>query len=175
VKDETTTTSSYLVTMNRGQSDRSFPSIGTFRDGLLAKAAGANLQTHEKHERVFFICLLMCCYPDYVAILGDNPKRGYRCNIAFYRNFLHLQEYCLGFSEWATEREHNTNNILGPDRFYEDSIFQNSVRHYYLSLLKTFCPRNELGKNFKMTKFHQTLHLTSTISRHGSLMNFDGR
>jgi hypothetical protein len=169
---ETTTACSFFVNMNRGQSARSFPPIGTFRDGL-AKAAGINLQAHEKHERVFFIYLLMCC-SDFVGMLSDNMKRGYSYDVPFYKNFLTLLEHCLGFGEWASKREHDANTIVGADGSLDDSVSQNSVRHY-LSLLKAFCPRTEFGKNFKMTKFHQSLHLTSGISDHGSLMNLDGR
>jgi hypothetical protein len=169
---KTTTASAFFVNANRGQSERMFPPIGSFRDGLV-KSAGTNLQGHEKHECLFFIYLLLCC-SDYVSMLGQHRKRGYRYDVEFYKRFLHMLEYCLGFSEWGKKREHSIDTIIGPDGSTEESPSQKGIRRY-LSLLKTCCPRKELGKNFKMTKFHQTLHLTSAISRHGSLMNLDGR
>jgi hypothetical protein len=90
--------------MNRGQSERSFPPIGTFHDGL-AKTAGANLEAHKKYERVF---------SDYVRMLADNAKRGYWYDVGFFRtNFLQMLEHCLGFSKWArTKRGYDANIIL---------------------------------------------------------------
>jgi hypothetical protein len=163
--------SAYLVIMNRGQSDRSFPFIGTYRDGLL-KPAGTNLMGHEKHARVFFIYMLLCC-SDYVSMLVTNPKRGSSYDLRFYKAFLQMLEHCLGFHEWSTKRNHSYDTIVGPHGSPESSRSQASVRRY-LSLLKNSCPREEMGKNYKMTKFHQTLHLVSGVSRHGSLLNVDG-
>jgi hypothetical protein len=70
-------------------------------------------------------------------------------------------------------KEHDFNTIIGDDGTAESSRSQASIRRYLLQL-KTCCPREEMGKNYKMTKFHQTLHLPSAISRHGSLLNIDG-
>jgi hypothetical protein len=50
----TTQVCTFLVTANRGQSDRSYPGIGTFRDGIV-KSQGINLMGHQKHARIFFI------------------------------------------------------------------------------------------------------------------------
>jgi hypothetical protein len=165
------TASAYFVLMNRGQSDRSYPEIGTFRDGMV-KPQGINLAGHEKHARLFFMYLLLCC-SDYVSMLSSNPKRGHPYNLRFYRCFLKLLEHSLGFYEWSNKCEHDSDSILGPDGTPETSQSQESVRRY-LSLMKTICPREEMGKNFKMTKFHQSLHLVDTIARHGSLLNVDG-
>jgi hypothetical protein len=161
----------YLVIMNRGQSDRSFPFIGTYRDGL-SKPVGTNLMGHEKHARLFCMYMLLCC-SDYVSMLVANPKRGYSYDLRFYKSFLKMLEHSLGFHEWSTKRNHNYDTVVGPDGTPESSRSQASVRRY-LSLLKNFCPRDEMGKNYKMTKFHQTLHLVSGISRHGSMLNVDG-
>lgn len=169
--DYTKTASIFLVIMNRGQSDRNYPDLGTFRDGLI-KPQGTNLQGHEKHERVFFMYLLLCC-SDYMSMLASHPKRGFHYNVQFYRRYVLMLEHCLGFQEWSTQRRHSFDTVIGPDGTPESSKAQLSVRRY-LSLLKTCCPREELGKNYKMTKFHQTLHLPSAITRHGSLMNLDG-
>jgi hypothetical protein len=163
--------STFLVLMNRGQSDRSYPNIGTFRDGLL-KPQGTVLLGHEKHARLFFIYMLLCC-SDYISMLVANPKRGYSYDLRFYKSFLQMLEHSLGFYEWSARREHPINTIHGIDGTPESSQSQESVRRY-LSLLKNSCPREELKKNFKLTKFHQSLHLASAISRHGSLLNIDG-
>ena len=163
--------SAFLVLMNRGQSDRTFPEIGTFRDGL-SKPKGTVLMGHEKHARLFFMYMLLCC-SDYVSMLNHNQKRGHPYDLRFYKGFLRMLEHSLGFYEWSARREHIVNSIIGNDGTPESSQSQASIRRY-LSLLKTWCPREVLGKNFKMTKFHQTLHLASAISRHGSLLNIDG-
>jgi hypothetical protein len=84
-----------------------------------------------------------------------------------------MLEHSLGFYEWSARKEHDVNNIIGDDGTAESSRSQASIRRYLLQL-KTCCPREEMGKNYKMTKFHQTLHLPSAISRHGSLLNIDG-
>jgi hypothetical protein len=136
----------YLVIMNRGQSDRSFPFIGTYRDGL-SKPAGTNLMGHEKHARLFFIYMLLCC-SDYVSMLVASPKRGYSYDLRFYKSFLQMLEHSLGFHEWSTKRNHSFDTIVGPDGTTESSCSQASVRRY-LSLLKNSCPREEMGKKLQ--------------------------
>jgi hypothetical protein len=163
--------SAHFVLMNRGQSDRSFPEIGTFRDGV-EKPQGVHLAGHEKHARLFFMYLLLCC-SDYVSMLDSNPKRGHPYNRRFYRCFLQLLEYSLGFYEWSDKGTHDVNSIIGDDGTPESSASQRSIRRY-LAFMKSWCPREAFGKNFKMTKFHQSLHLVDTIARHGSLLNVDG-
>jgi len=167
---KTNKASGYFVRMYRGQSDRSYPNIGTFRDGLTTQQ-GTNLQAHEKNGRVFFIYLLLCC-SDYVSMLDNNRKKGSTYNLAFYGRFVEMLEHCLGFFEWSKLREHDKDTVLGNDGTPESSKAQRSARRY-MSLLKRSCPRVELGKNFKMVKFHQTLHMVDAITRHGSLLNID--
>jgi hypothetical protein len=170
VSDTTKIISAFIVNMNRGQSDRSFPNIGTFRDGII-KAQGVVLQGHEKHARVFFLYLMLCC-TDFVRLLQSSSKRGTEYDLSFYSNFLLMLEHCLGFYEWTMKREHSVATIIGEDGTTTTSIAQQSIRRY-MFLLKNSCPREEMGKNYKMTKFHQTLHLVPLIARHGSLRNTD--
>jgi hypothetical protein len=70
------------------------------------------------------------------------------------------------------KREHSSATIVGEDGTTATSIAQKSIRRY-MFLLKNACPQEELGKNYKMKKFHQTLHLVPLIARHGSLRNTD--
>jgi len=160
----------YIVNMDRGQSDRSFPNIGTFRDGII-KRQGTNLEGHEKHARLYMIYLMLCC-SDFVRFLDNNVKRGTEYDKGFYSDFILLLEICLGFYEWTMKREHSPETIIGGDGTVETSPAQVSIR-YYMFLLKNVCPREDFKKSFKMTKFHQTLHLVPLILRHGSLRNTD--
>jgi hypothetical protein len=130
--------SPFLVMMNRGQSDRSFPDIGTFRYGLL-KPQGTQLMGHEKHARLFFIYMLLCC-SNYVSMLVQHPKRGHAYDLRFYKSFLRMLEYSLGFYEWSATKEHDYNNIIGDDGSAESSRSQASIRRYLLQLKKC-CPR----------------------------------
>jgi hypothetical protein len=170
VSEQTKSVCKFLVNMNRGQSDRQYPFIGTFHDGII-KPQGTNLQGHEKHARLFMIYLMLCC-SDFVRVLDANAKRGSEYDISFYSEFILLLETCLGFYEWTMKREHDPNTIIGGDGTVETSVAQISVR-YYMFLLKNICPREVMNKNFKMTKFHQTLHLVPLIAHHGSLRNTD--
>jgi hypothetical protein len=65
-----TQVSAFLVNTTQGQSDRSYPNIGTFRDGII-KSQGIVLMGHEKHARIFFIYLIFCC-SEFVRSLGYN-------------------------------------------------------------------------------------------------------
>jgi hypothetical protein len=85
---------------------------------------------------------------------------------------MYLLEQSLGFYEWTMQREHKADTILGADGTTESSTAQRSIRRY-MFLLKHTCPREEMGKNFKMTKFHQSLHFVPNIGLHGSLRNTD--
>jgi hypothetical protein len=160
----------FIVNMNRGQSDRSFPNLGTFRDGII-KAQGVVLQGHEKHARLFFLYLMLCC-SDFIRLLHITSKKGTEYDLSFYSDFLLMLEHCLGFYEWTMKREHSSATIIGEDGTTGTSIAQKSIRRY-MFLLKNACPREEMRKNYKMTKFHQTLHLVPLIARHGSLRNTD--
>jgi hypothetical protein len=167
---KTKTVSQYIVNMNRGQSDRGFPNMGTFRDGIL-KGQGVNLQGHEKHARLFFVYIMLCC-SDFVELLDSSAKRGTEYDVAFYSDFIYLIEQSLGFYEWTMQREHKADTIVGADGTTGSSIAQISIRRY-MFLLKHTCPREAMGKNFKMTKFHQCLHFVPNIGLHGSLRNTD--
>jgi hypothetical protein len=80
----TKTVSKCIVDMNRGQSDRSFPGMGMFRDGII-KGQDINLQGHEKHEWLFFHYLLMLFCSDFVELLDSSTKRGTEYHIDFFR------------------------------------------------------------------------------------------
>jgi hypothetical protein len=84
-----------------------------------------------------------------------------------------MLEQSLAFYEWSMKHKHEKDTIISYDGTPETSIAQHSIRRY-LSLVKRCCLREEMGKSYKMPKFHQTLHLTSAIDRHGSLVNVDG-
>jgi hypothetical protein len=167
----TTQVCTFLVNANRGQSDRSYPDIGTFRDGII-KSQGTNLMGHQKHARIFFIYLMLCC-SEFVRSLDQNHKRGSTYDRPFYVDYAHMLEYSLGFYEWSMKREHEPHTIIGEDGTHETSIAQHGIRRY-LGKVKRCCLRTEMGKSYKMPKFHQSLHLVSGVEDHGSLMNVDG-
>jgi hypothetical protein len=167
----TTQVSAFLVNTTRGQSDRSYPDIGTFRDGVI-KSQGIVLMGHEKHARIFFIYLMLCC-SEFVRSLDYNRKRGTGYDKVFYQHFAHMLEQSLGFYEWSMKREHAPGTIIGNDGTHGSSIAQQSIRRY-LGQVKRCCLREDMGKSYKMPKFHQTLHLVSAVESHGSLLNVDG-
>jgi hypothetical protein len=43
-----------------------------------------------------------------------------------------------------------------------------------MAQVERFRLREDMGKSYKMPKFHQTLHLVSAVESHGSLLNVDG-
>ena len=169
--DISTQVTAFLVNSNRGQSDRSYPDIGTFRYGIIT-SQGVVLKGHQKHARIFIIYILLSC-SEFVKSLDYNQKRGSGYDVRFYVDFVQMLEHSLAFYEWSMKREHDINTIIGHDGTTETSKAQQSVRRY-LSLMKRCCLREEMGKTYKMPKFHQSLHLVSAIVRHGSLANVDG-
>ena len=169
--DISTQVSAFFVNSNRRQSDRSYPDIGTFCYGIIT-SQGVVLKGHQKHARIFFIYLLLSC-SEFVKSLDYNQKRGSGYDVMFYAEFLQMLEHSLAFYEWSMKREHDINTIIGQDGTTETSKAQESIRRY-LSLMKRCCLREEMGKTYKMPKFHQSLHLVTAIVRHGSLANVDG-
>ena len=160
----------YFVNANRGQSDRMYPDIGTFREGLAVN--GGTLRGYEKHARIFFMYLLLTC-SDFVRHLTQNKKRGSTYDLRFYRRFIALIEASLGFYEWWVLREHAIETIRDNNGTVALSNAQKSIVKY-LTMMKKRCPREEFGKSWKMPKFHQTLHIPWNLLRHGSMLNADG-
>jgi hypothetical protein len=127
---------------------------------------------HQKHARIFMIYQMLCC-SDFIRSLDHNKKRGSEFDSRYYEEFANMLEHSLAFYEWSMKREHENDTIVGHDGTPETSKAQHSIRRY-LSLVKKCCLREEMGKSYKMPKFHQTLHLVSAVERHGSLVNVDG-
>jgi hypothetical protein len=127
---------------------------------------------HQKHARIFFIYRMLCC-SEFVRSLDQNHKRGSSYDRTFYMEYAQMLEHSLGFYEWSMKREHEPHTIVGEDGTPETSVAQKGIRRY-LGKVKRCCLRTEMGKSYKMPKFHQSLHLVSAVESHGSLMNVDG-
>jgi len=112
--------------------------------------------------RILTALYLLLSYSEFVKLLDYNQKRGSGYDVRFYVDFVQMLEHSLAFYEWSMKREHDINTIIGHDGTTETSKAPQSVRRY-LSLMKRCCLREEMGKTYKIPKFHQLLHLVSAI------------
>jgi hypothetical protein len=84
---------------------------------------------HQKHARIFFIHLMLCC-SEYVRLLDYNQKRGSSYDGNFYKEYAHMLEYSLGFYECSMKRDHEADTIVGHNGTHDTSIVQQGIIRY---------------------------------------------
>jgi hypothetical protein len=130
-----------------------------------------DLDSSEKHGRLFLLYCLLVCSP-VVRYINQHQKRDTDYDFAYWKNIVHILEMALSFEAWVCSNEHKREDIVGEDGLPESSPAHASIRRC-LHKIRTHCP-TLTNAEFRITKFHQCLHFPRYIYEHGSMLNFDG-
>jgi hypothetical protein len=147
------------------------PPIDAFRNGLTSEGVAMDLDSSEKHGRVFLLYCLLTCSP-VVMYISTHQKRGTEYNFAYWKQITQMLEMTLSLEAWVTSKEHRREDIVGEDGLPESSKAHTRIRQC-LHKIKVHCP-TLTNSQFRIPKFHQCLHFPRYIFEHGSMLNFDG-
>ena len=158
---------------SRRQSERDMPDIGPFRNGLMSVKS---LKAKERFTRIYCV---------YLAFLNSHliseltKKKRKRCiqqdndtflSLPILFNFFKVIEDTLLFYLWL-KKDHFLKEDFEVRRRDVDSKASKRIKEYLESFKKNIVRG---GNNLKTPKFHQMLHITDYIVRHGCPMNYDG-
>jgi hypothetical protein len=178
VRKQLDITVAFISTNFGRQSDRNFPSLQPFRDGL---SSTPKLTADERYARCFAIYLALSTTEFSKHMIGSDvkrvknkleptPKLNKRETISKeeYQRWLKVFEETLTFYQWIMLKKH-------PKKYFEggwDSAAACRCRKF-MDMYKDVAKRNT-GMGLKLTKFHQLGHWWFYITQFGCVPNFDG-
>ena len=157
----------------RRQSERDLPDLGPFRNGIMSVKA---LKAKERFARIY--CIYLALHNSYLIdeLCKKRLKKvaqhgsGEFFSKAILFKFFKTVEDTLIFHLWLKQ-----DKFLKTDfevrRRDVDSKAEKRIK-LYLEAFKDIIVR--AGNNLQTPKFHQMLHISDYIKRHGCPMNYDG-
>ena len=168
----------YISTNFGRQSDRDFPSLGPFRDGL---SSTPKLTADERYARCFAIYLALSTTDFSIQMIGSTARQTKsKCKVTSknhkpdiisreeYQSWLTIFEETLSFYQWIILKRHPKKYFVGG----WDSIAAARCRQF-METYKVIAQRHS-GMGLKLTKFHQLSHWWFYITQFGSIRNVDG-
>ena len=157
----------------RRQSERDLPDIGPFRNGLVSVKA---LRAKERFARLY--CVFLAMHNSYLIEELCKKRRkkiqqnenGPYITKALLQQFFSILEDTLLFHLWL-KKDKFLKTDFEVKRRDVDSKALRRIK-VYLEAFKQIIVRG--GNNLQTPKFHQMLHITHYIERHGCPMNYDG-
>ena len=162
-------TVSSIVISNYRQSERSFPDISHFKNGLGFK----NLKAKERFYRcvMIYIALNNSFCVDALIQWRRKHNKDDLFTTLFLKNYMMAIENTIILHEWLKKETYLKTEITTNNHKKEDSCALLAIKQY-LYHYKTYIQRK--GNNLDTPKFHQILHIPEFIRRFGCPNNFDG-
>ena len=155
------------------QSDRSFPNMDAFRNGLEHVRI---LKGKEKEARIFMLFVAIMCEDvcENISTTSGNGAERPAMGMNAMKSWLELCESTMGIGEWMRQKTHSIVSIDGVVDVNNDENSPSQIKmRQYMRLYKRVVNR-QVGVGMRFTKFHQMLHLVRCIKYNGSLLNCDG-
>ena len=163
-------TATNIFTNNYRQSERQFPILNHFRNGI---SAYKNLKAVERFARCVAIYIALNNSYCISALISWRKQKNKKepFTVHFLKNFTFTIEQTIIFHQWLKEGIYKKDDITSLNPNTNDSKAMLRIKKY-LSQFKKYIRRK--GNGLSTPKFHQNLHIPDYIRRFGCPSNFDG-